>query len=317
MSPIVGLTDTVTPQFGNLGYLYKGGPKKVKTRPDGTSYETFGDDLDHFRFTSDRPQVVKAFNEKYGEAPAELRIFLPFADPDQDWSAWKELWKAGGILHRCNGKDVVLWLDAKAKNAKGQSGVYVTDPQVENAEGDMIPMPCPGGCVAIGRLKVILPGLWQAGYVGTVTMVTKSLNDIMHIEAVLRATWEARMDARTQEGLKGVEFTVSRRKEAISTPGENGQRVKRDKWLVKLEPSTDWLQLQLAASRNISNRMIEAGDITVDEEDEQDDMDAGDPDFKQYPGGMKVDLKTGEMIQPPTNLFTVTKPVQGTISEVK
>jgi hypothetical protein len=48
-------------------------------------------------------------------------------------------------------------------------------------------------------------------------------------------------------GLKGIEFTLCRTKENIGIPGFSGNaaRQRADKWLVRLNPSPDWMRLQL------------------------------------------------------------------------
>jgi hypothetical protein len=35
----------------------------------------------------------------------------------------------------------------------------------------------------------------------------------------------------------------------VSTPGANGQRARREKWLISIEPSSQWVDLQIEATR--------------------------------------------------------------------
>lgn len=221
--PIKGLTDRVTPSYPMLGKLRKGGEKQNRTK-DGKEYQIYGLELDHFRFTSERAEVVTAFQAVYGEAPKLVTCFLPYKGLESNFSTWKEAWKAGGLVHRCDGETMNLWI--------GKDGKYQTDAK-----------PCTGGCDEVGRLIVILPELIRAGYVGYVCMETHSINDIRSITATLMAVAEARMG--DERGLRGIEFNLRRVPERISTPGENGGRVRRLKWLVKIEPSPDWTRLQL------------------------------------------------------------------------
>ena len=49
--------------------------------------------------------------------------------------------------------------------------------------------------------------------------------------------------------LRGIPFRLCRSKVKVSTPGTAGQRVRREKWLLSIEPTTDWVQLQIEAMR--------------------------------------------------------------------
>lgn len=280
--PIVGLTDAVQPRLPDLGVLRKGGAKRMGRN----GKEIFGEDLSFFRMTSDRPEVEKVFIERYGAQPASLRVYLQGETIEQNWSAWKEDWQAGGLIHRCDGKTCTIYLD-KA------SGKYIKND----------PKPCPGNCKEVGRLRLILPELWAAGHVGLVTLLTHSLHDIMHIQSVLEAVYQARVDSRSRGGLTGVEFTLSRRQEEISTPGEDGKRVMRKKWLVKLEPSADWVSLQLEMAKRNASRML-PDKVGVDDFDARQghyELEEQDDDYEDEPDGEQsgeVDIQTGEVITP-------------------
>jgi len=241
MSPIIGLTDreSITPRFPRLGKLKKGGAK-----PEGS----FGKDLEYFRFVAEKPEVQKVFDKAFGAKPASLHVFLPYAAVEDNFSTWKEKWTAGGLNHRCDGVTMTQWL--------GADGKYHTEPK-----------PCPyhglvqtdaekkkdPPCDEVGRLTVIIPELWQAGHVGYVVLETHSLNDLVNIHSCLQATSEARGD--NPLGLRGIEFVVSRDQQEISRPGEDGKRVKVEKWLVKIAPAADWVRLQLQAARQAAMLM--------------------------------------------------------------
>jgi len=210
----------VTPRFRTLGKLRKGGEKTPKG---------YGPDLNHFRFTSDDGGIVEAFVEVYGDEPHALSVYLPHPTTEQNFPTWKEAWTAGGLQHRCDGETCTIWL--------GQDGKYHRDPK-----------PCPGGCDEVGRLEVIIPELIAAGYVGTVTMETHSLNDMIAITQVLLKTEEL-----SNGDLRRVQFTLRRVPERISVPGwgaNAGKRQRVEKWLVKIEPAVDWTQAQMALSRD-------------------------------------------------------------------
>ena len=248
---IKGLTDNVIPRFPRLGKLRKGGEKNAQGG--------YGPDLDHFRFTSDNPAIVAAFHEAYGNTPASLNVYLPYPTVDENFATWKELWGAGGLVHRCDGKTMQVW--------RTPQGTFSQEPK-----------PCTGGCDEVGRLTVIVPELWKAGYIGYVTVETHSLHDMMNITAILLAVKKDRDFQGNPRGLEGIEFVLRRRKEKISTPGKEGQRVSRDKWLVSLEPVASWGQMYLAAASG--STLAIAAPVNVDPEtgemlDDDDDDDNG------------------------------------------
>jgi len=210
--PIKSLTNR-QPQFPEIGQLRKGAKKPERG---------IGRDLDHFRFTSDIPEVQAAFEAEYDKEPRLINCFLPFQYVDDNWTAWQEHWVAGGLKHRCDGEFVVLFQD--------DDGVY------QHPEPDR--MPCPGECKPVGRLKVIVPELRRLAYV---TVLTSSKYDISNLDGQLRALQSVSPD------LRGVPLQLRRRKKRISTPGTNGKRSRRDSWLLSIEAAPSWVELQLAA----------------------------------------------------------------------
>lgn len=252
--PIKGLTDIARPAFPRIGKLRKGGPKGER-RP--------GEDLKHWRFTSDNQAIEKAFAKAYGHEPQELDVLLPYAAIEDNFSTWKEKWIAGGLLHRCDGETCTVWLTP--------AGTYSQQP-----------IACPGECKEVGRLEVILPSLVRAGFVGYVTMETGSLNDIIAIQSALLATKEA----RGYEDMRGIMFVLRRVEETISTPGTEGKRVRRKKWLVKLQPAARWVQAQLEAAQQramlpMDTRTGEVIDSTAREV--ADEEPAAEPSAKAEP----------------------------------
>jgi hypothetical protein len=236
---IKGLTDrdSITPRFPRIGKLHKGGEK---------SATGFGPDLDHWRFTSDRPEAEAAFVAAYGECPAQINVYLPHTSVEDNFQTWKEEWKSGGLGHRCNGETCTIWM--------GDDGKYHRNPK-----------PCPGGCKEVGRLEVVIPEMLQAGHIGTVTMETHSLNDLISISETLLKTAELRGD--NPLGLQGILFSLRRVPEEISVPGfgkNAGKRQRVEKWLVKIEPAVDWVQTQMALART------DTPALTMDDSDEGD-----------------------------------------------
>lgn len=238
---IIGLTDDIQPRLTRLGKLRKGGEK---------TSSGFGPDLDHFRFTSDRPEIVAAFEHAFGKEARSVLVYTFAETTEQVFSTWCEIWDKSGLVHRCDGQTMSVWRDGD-KYQRGSK-------------------PCAGGHDkgdprndAVGRLEVVVPELIEAGFVGTVTMETHSLNDIVAIAASLEYV---RVQRHT---LEGAAFNLRRVKDNISVPGwgdRKGQRSRADKWLVKLEPVAEFALRQLAqvseflleAPRNVDN---ETGEI--------------------------------------------------------
>lgn len=266
--PIKGLTTNVKPRFPSLGKLRKGEERTqedlAKNRP--------GEDLPGtFRFVGADSEIEKAFIGAYGLRPSSLSVFLPNKALDDNWEAWQEHWVAGGLRHRCDGETCVLWQDDQGK--------YHTDPK-----------PCPGECKPGGYLQLLLPELLRAGYVGYVTFETHSKNDIMSLQACM----EDAAAKSNGHGLQGIEFRLYRVEQAISTPGANGNRMRRKKSLVKITPSVRWVQSQLASAERLAlgepeplRALPEPQEVDV-EDGEYDEIEDGEFDDEPEPFG--VDL---------------------------
>ena len=103
------------------------------------------------------------------------------------------------------------------------------------------PKDCTGGCKQVGRLKLIIPELRRLAYV---TALTTSIHDILQIHANLTALEGVRGD------LRGIPLILRRAPRKISTPsGSNGERARREKWLITLEAQQQWVELQLTAQQ--------------------------------------------------------------------
>lgn len=238
--PIKGLTDR-GPSFPRIGELRKGGEKVSANKP--------GPDLDYFRFTSKDPDVTSAFGEAYGPKPRSVNCYLPFATAWENFDAWIEEWAAGGLKWRGDGENLVVW--------QKPDGTYSQEPR---------PQPATGG-KQVGRLKIIIPELQRLAYV---TALTTSLNDIMDMPSILEAYQALRGD------LRGIPFVLSRVQRMVSTPGPNGTRVRREKWLWHLEAQPVWVQAQLSVMQRDAlpgGRIVEG----------------------QYQLGAGIDMETGEL----------------------
>jgi hypothetical protein len=223
--PIIGITDRGA-AFPRLGTLRKGGPK-VSDRQPGTDLK------DHFRFDSDDQEATATFAAAYGDRPNGIRVMFYYKTAAENFETWQEHHSAGALKHRCDGQAAILWLD--------KDGTYHHEP-----------IPCPSIalkasdpkidkkhlCRPVGRLKVIIPELKRMAYV---LVATTSINDILELQGNLEAAEAMRGD------LRGIPFVLTRRARKISAPGDNGTRRRMDKWLLSLEPASDWVRLQLTA----------------------------------------------------------------------
>jgi len=207
-----------------IGKLRKGG-KKGPRQP--------GKDLDYFRFTSERPEVVAAFGEAFDEEPREVKAYLTGKSAVENFDPWKEQWDGGGrLLHRCDGEFCVLW--------RGEDGKMIEDPE------RALQHPCPGKCKETGRLSLIIPELWEADCVGLVTLETHSKYDIVHINTVLAEIEEQ----ATEHDLRGIEFVIWREAVVVSAPKPNSaDRIRVSKSLVRITPAADWVKAQLGRAR--------------------------------------------------------------------
>lgn len=238
---IKGLTDRGG-RLPSIGELRKGAQKQ------GNS---IGKDLEHFRFTSKDPLVVETFHQHFGDEPKEVSVMFAYATTGENFQSWREEWRAGGLVHRCDGESCVAW--------QRDNGSYSSEPRA-----------CPGGCKPVGRLYVVIP---QLARLALVTVLTTSIHDIINIHGSLLALEELRGD------LRGIPFDLSRRPREISMPGQNGQRVRRQKHLLHIEVSARFVIHQLVAmeqkalpaasiDQEDTNGVDEIGDVEITREGE-------------------------------------------------
>jgi hypothetical protein len=206
--------------FPEIGQLRKGGEKETIVK-NGKEIQTYGKDLNHFRFTSPDPSAVAKFEQVFGKEPQALNIFLPFPSVEQNFDYWQEAYTAGALQHRCDGETCVVWLTPQGK--------YSTEPK-----------PCPGGCKASGRLKLFIPAFERLAFV---TALTNSKHDIINLSSSLQALVAVRGN------LQGIPMVLRRVEKEISTPSSDGKRARRKKWLLQIEAEPQWAALQFGAMR--------------------------------------------------------------------
>lgn len=237
MSPIRGLTDRQA-QFPEIGQIRKGAPK-----PEGGKKP--GADLRYFRVTFDEKEEEAAavFLQTFGAEPDELDVLLPFNSVDENFEAWREAYVAGGLVHRCDGSHVqyeinpdtgqkVVSIGGPDKLCDGTKPVAYYTTQAGAREAVF--------CKPTGRLKVLIPQLHRLAYL---TVLTTSLHDIMNLSRQLEALLQI------NGKLAGVPLKLRRRPVKISTPGEGGKRVRREKWLLSIEADPAWVKAKLLAMK--------------------------------------------------------------------
>ena len=277
MSPILGLTQDTDriAQFPSLGKLRKGAPMDPNKKGPGR-------ELSYFRFTSDLPDVRAAFKKVHGEEPAILTVYLPYPGLDENFATWREEWKAGGLQHRCNGADCTVWLE---------NGAYVLADATHKKD-------CPYAdkaqkeCKVIGRLTVIVPELWVAGFVGYVTLGTGSIHDVTSIYDSLSVIADSQSQSGRSVDLRNIPMVLRRVEREVSTPGADGKRARRSHWLVTLEPAAKWVR-GLQQITKLSLPMLKSGveqDVATDQDpDEFEDAEVVEAEV--------VDEATGEIVE--------------------
>ena len=267
--PIIGLTDR-TAQFPKIGDIRKGAAKTGNAP---------GRDLDHFRavFPEDEAEAAAVFVLAYGDKPREINVLLPFAEIDRNFEAWREEYVAGGLVHRCDGETCVIWRDAQGEMRR-------------------TPKPCPGGCKATGRLKVIIPELRRLAYI---EVHTTSVWDIVELTANLES-----LSKLTRNGISGIPLVLKRRSREISTPvpKEPGKRARRTKWLLSIEAEPRWVDAKLTAMQLEALPLgaqlpALAAPAVIDtdfEDDETGEVAAGDWDEGVFEDAEKQDEPTPE-----------------------
>ena len=242
--PIKGLTDRGL-SFPEIGQIRKGA-KKTENRP--------GADLTYFRVEFDEKEQATAadFQKVYGDTPDSIRIILPFNELERMWEAWYEAYTAGRMVARSDGEYIVYQLDDKGdivvRNWLDLAGNKVPHPADGVAGHDYKGKPV--NFKATGRLKVIIRELSRTAYI---TVMTTSVHDIANISDQLGAFKELNGGV-----LAGIPFILRRRPKSISTPGQDGQRVRRVKSLISIEADPEWVRAKLGELKTLATPNAEA-----------------------------------------------------------
>lgn len=221
--PIKGLTDRQA-AFPEIGRIRKGAPK--------TEEGYVGKDLSHFRveFDEKEKEATIVFRSVYGDKPTELNILLPFNSVEENFEAWREAYVAGGLVHRCDGENVIYEIDPDT----GEQTVVNGQPERKCDRSR--------NCKPVGRLKILIPELQRLAFL---TVLTSSFHDIMNISRQLQAILQI------NGKLAGVPLKLRRRPMLISTPsGPDGKRARRLKSLLSIEADPEWVRMKLIEMKN-------------------------------------------------------------------
>ncbi len=278
---IIGLTDTgsITAAYPTIGKLRKGAPKPGSAP---------GRDLDHFRFTSDNPDVLAAFEAAYPttEKKRQINCLVVGLTPDTALDSWYEHWDASKMTRRCNGQTIEVECGSDGRYISHQGLSEELRPKCKG---------CPRGgvsakesCKPVGRLSIVVKELLEAGYVGRVTVETHSLHDLRQLAANLQ---KSHQDFGM---LDRVPFILRRVETEVSMPKSDGSRAKVRKWLLQLEPSAKWVsaQIRLAESRQFQQLTGHTIDVLAlpDADDFDSDFDLPALPSAPSPNSLEVGL---------------------------
>lgn len=268
---IKGLTDTasVAPRWSRLGKLRKGAPKPEKGP---------GRELPYWRFTAEgrnAAAIEQAFAAKFGKEPTAVEVFLMAATPDEAFPSWMEFWKQSSLERRCDGETCHL-------RRVGAQMVRQPVPCICAQELAKAPNSKPN-CVKVGRLAVVIPALIEAGFIGEVVVETHSSDDLRTLAARLSVVYQTALQYGGD--LRGVPFILSREPVSMSTPRDNGERVKATKYQVRLEPAQAWTSRALEQTRTASLALASGERVAL----------AAPAAAAALPAPRTIDLATGEI----------------------
>lgn len=231
--PIKGLTDrgVAFPQIGNIR---KGAKKDPSANKPGA-------DLHYFRveFDERETRAIEKFSQLYPDGkPIALTVLLPFDDIERVWNPWREAYVTGALLHRCDGEHINYAINPATGEVVIKNGLDANGQQVKcNLQNDPDKRK---RCKPTGRLHVILPELERLAYM---VMHTTSIHDIGNISDQLAAIKEL-----NGGHIVGIPLILRRRPVEISTPsGTNGQRARREKYLISIEADPEWVSRKVCA----------------------------------------------------------------------
>jgi hypothetical protein len=270
---IKGLTDRGL-AFPAIGSIRKGAKKTEANKPGG--------DLKYFRVEFDERETESAeiFRKIYGNQPTEINILLPFNEIDKVWDAWHEAYTAGRMVARSDGEFLTYLLDVETGEVRVLGGHPKTPHPADGIVGyykDSKGSRQPIKLKPVGRMKVVIPELKRLAYL---TLHTTSIHDIMNLSSQLEA-----IRVMNSGRIAGVPLILRRRPKMISTPAPDGQRVRREKWLLSIEADPQWVKAKLLEIKHLSlpgnglnllPEKVEDFPVEVEADDDDDEYEDGE-----------------------------------------
>lgn len=223
--PINGLTKS-REELPLLGVFRKGDIKKPKSP---------GKSLDYFRFTPTNPvddSITKEMHDLLGEQPKQIRFWLPYATVNENFEAWMESYGKGGLMHRCDGVNVLM--------KRGDDG------RMRNYTEGALPCESNCGCKPRGRLYIIVHGLQRDG---VIMVPTGSKIDIKGIYSSMHL--HANRAKRFGVNLQDLPLILLREPQEISVPAfkkdeatgqyvDTGNRTTKTHYMIKIQAAPEY-----------------------------------------------------------------------------
>jgi len=261
--PIEGLSKTKMP-FPEIGRIRKGAKKIDKKKP--------GSDLKYFRveFAPGEEEAAETFRAAYPtDEPQKINIYFPFKEVNDNWYCYLDAFLAGGLYAQSDRKIYQFVRDGISGEVLVANGLDVStgeprpyvkgEPATYYIDGKGKKQPL--FCKPHGLLSVMVIELYRAA---SLMVVTNSWNDVTQITNQLNFMYKW-----FGESLQGVPIEMSRKPQMISTPGDDGKRVRREKWLIQLEVMPKFAKERFKELEKTRFPMLEAGNDWVDEGDDE------------------------------------------------
>lgn len=251
------------------GHLHKGKPKKQYTDRSGRKQESVGADLNQLlRFSSGQERLERIFQNAYGGLETDVvRVYLPFAIPEQNYALeYKEYSQGGGLQKACDGSRIYQektrqqYTDRRGETRYTWSLKDVDKPCTKQG-------PKCKDCTLTCRLTVFVEEIYQAGIRQSIVLNSKAVND-QRLLSTLRRENERLMAlapganistfpssvASMPETDYYVRWLLRRIPQTTYKPGtekytkpdgrtgyrETGKQVRSQDWLLHMEICPDW-----------------------------------------------------------------------------
>jgi len=239
--------------FPRIGRIRKGEMQPTKKTKDYPKDKQVMKpvDLDYFKIEFEKgfEHLAAKFFSVYPAEPKSINIRLPFNEISEMWDPFLEAYTASRLLARSDGpaeeSGMVLF------RCDGKTGEIIVRNGINLETG--LPEPHPEDNIAgydyknnpveyspVGRLKVIVPELEEAGYM---MMITGSWNDCTNISQQLRGIKEL-----NNEVIKGVPLNLMRSDQKVMAPIDR-KKVRVTKSLVSVIANSDWVSARMEADK--------------------------------------------------------------------